>query len=59
MKTNSKFWFWLVRMLPRKLVYFSFIEVIKIASTGENNCNAARLTGMDAIQKYDEHYKIF
>jgi len=47
------FWYWLVNMLPKRLVYFSFMHVIAHATTGKHgNTIVPELTAMEAIERY-------
>lgn len=49
------FWFWLARLLPAKLVYFSFMRVMAHSTTGKyGNTIVPNLSGMDAIQRYGD-----
>ena len=49
------FWYWLVRRLPKKLVYFSFMHVMVYSTTGKyGNTIVPDLTGMDAIKRYGD-----
>ncbi len=54
MKSNEMdFWYWLVKLLPIKLVYFCFMHVMAYSTTGEySNTVVPELTGMDAIKRY-------
>ena len=59
MKNHSvrevNFWYWLVSILPKSLVYFSFMHVMAHATTGKyGNTIVPELTGMDAIDRYGE-----
>ncbi len=48
-----KFWYWLVRRLPKKLVYFSFMHVMAHSTTGKYGSTIVpELTGMDAVERY-------
>ena len=44
-----KFWYWLVRRLPKKLVYFFCMHVIAHSTTGDE---VSRLSAMDAVGRY-------
>lgn len=47
------FWFWLVRRLPKRLIYFCFMHVMAKSTTGKHgNTIVPELTGMDAIDRY-------
>ncbi len=51
------FWYWLVRQLPKKLVYFCFMHVTAHATTGEYETTVVPdITCMDAVKRYtDDH----
>ena len=51
------FWFWLVRRLPNKLLYFAFMQVMAYATTGKYGTTIVpELTGMDAAKRFmDDH----
>ena len=52
---ETNFWFWLVKHLPRKLVYFCFIHVMAYSTTGKyGNTILPELSGMDAIKRYGD-----
>ena len=47
------FWYWLVGLMPKKLVYFSFMHVMAYATTGKyGNTIVPDLAGMEAITRY-------
>jgi len=48
-----KFWYWVVGLLPKKLVYFCALHVLAYASTHEySNLEMGLICGMDAITTY-------
>ena len=52
------FWYWVVRLLPVKLVYFCFMHVMAHATTGKyGNTVVPELSGMVAVKRYadDKH----
>lgn len=50
---ETNFWFWLVRKLPKRLIYFCFMHVMAHSTTGQyGNTITPELTGMDAIDRY-------
>ncbi len=52
-------WYWLVDRLPKKLVYFCFMKVMVYATTGKyGTTEVPKLTGMEAVKRYGEGYKI-
>ena len=52
---EMNFWFWVSRLLPVKVVYFSFIHVMVHATTGKyGSTEVPELTGMDAIKRYGD-----
>ncbi len=52
-------WYWLVDRLPKKLIYFCFMKVMVHATTGKyGNTEVPNITGMEAIKRYGETYKV-
>ena len=50
---EMNFWYWLVKKLPKKLVYFCFMHVMAYSTTGKyGNTIVPELTGMNAIDRY-------
>ena len=48
-----KFWFWLVRKLPKSVVNFCFMHVMAHSTTGKySGTIVPELTGMDAVKRY-------
>lgn len=48
-----KFWYWLVHRLPKRLIYFCFMQIMAHSTTGKHgNTIVPELTGMDAIDRY-------
>ena len=48
-----KFWFWLVRKLPKSVVYFCFMHVMAHSTEGKySGTIVPELTGMDAVKRY-------
>jgi hypothetical protein len=48
-----KFWYWLVGLLPKRLVYFCFMSVMAHSTTGKyGDTIVPELTGMDAADRY-------
>jgi len=53
------FWYWLVKLLPKKLIYFCFMHVMAYATSGKYGTTVVpELTGMDAIKRYSKDNKI-
>jgi len=52
-----KLWYWLVGLLPKKLVYFCSMHVMAYSTTGKYGSTVVpELSGMDAIKRYgDDH----
>ena len=49
------FWYWIVRLMPVKLVYFCFMYVMGYATTGKYSGTVVpELTGMDAVKRYGD-----
>ena len=49
------FWYWLVGLLPKRLVYFSFMHVMAYSTTGSYSSTIVpELSGMDAIKRYGD-----
>lgn len=53
----TKFYQWLVVRLPKRLIYFSTIQLIAEVTTGEyGNTDVARLGAMDAVKRFSDLY---
>ena len=49
------FWYWVIRKLPKKMIYFSFMHVMAYATTGKyGNTVVPELSGIDAIKRYGD-----
>ncbi len=49
------FWYWIVRRLPKRLVYFCFMHVMAYCTTRKyGDTVVPELTGMDAIKRYGD-----
>lgn len=47
------FWYWVVKHLPVKLVYFSFLHVMAHSTTGKYSTTIVHeLSGMNAVWRY-------
>ena len=59
-KNNEvNFWYWLSDKLPKKLVYFSFLQVMAHSTTGQyGNTVVPELSGLDAIERYNNDFDI-
>lgn len=59
---NSKevgFWYWLVKKLPKKLLYFCFVHVMAYATMGKyGETVVPELSGMDAIKRFGDDFGI-
>lgn len=54
-----KLWYWVVRHLPKRLLYFSFMHVMAHATTGEyGSTEAPSLSGMDAIKRFGDDFNL-
>lgn len=52
-------WQWLARKLPKKLLYFCFLQVMAYATQGKyGNTKIFELTGMDAIGRFEDDFGI-
>jgi len=49
--TEVNFWYWLVRRMPKKLIYFSFLHVM-VRSEEHKTTPISEIYGMDAIKQY-------
>lgn len=50
---ETNFWYWLVRRLPKRIVYFCFMQVMVHSTTGKYGTTIVpELTGMGAIDRY-------
>ncbi|KFZ27725.1 MAG: hypothetical protein KQ78_00035 [Candidatus Izimaplasma bacterium HR2] len=53
------FWYWVVKLLPVKLVYFCFMHVMAHSTTGKYSTTVVpNLSGMDAVKRYGDDKKI-
>ena len=51
------FWFWLARRLPKSMLYFCFMQVMALVTTGKHgNTVVPDLTGMEAIKRFADDY---
>lgn len=56
---ETNFWFWLVRRLPKRIVYFCFMHVMAHSTTGKyGDTIVPELTGMDAAKRYGDDFGI-
>jgi len=47
------FWYWVVQLLPTKVIYFCFMQVMAFSTTGKYGSTVVpELTGMDAVKRY-------
>jgi len=47
------FWYFLVKLIPKKVVYFCFMHVMVYSTTGKYSSTIVpELSGMDAIKRY-------
>jgi hypothetical protein len=54
-----KIWYWVVRHLPHKLLYFCYMWVVSYATTGKYSSTVVtELTVMDAINRYSNDYNV-
>ena len=54
-----KFWYWLVRKLPKKIIYFCFMHVMAYATSGEYSKTVVPdLTCIEAIKRYSNENKM-
>lgn len=52
-KRETDFWYMIVRMLPKKLVYFCFMHVMTHSTTGKySDTVVPELSGVDAAKRY-------
>ncbi len=53
------FWFKLVRILPKKLVYFCFVHVMAQTTSGKySGTIVPELAGMDAMKRFANDHNI-
>jgi hypothetical protein len=56
---KTKFWLWLARRMPKKLIYWCAIVMIAQATSGENSkVEVSSLTAMTTLKNWDEKYHI-
>ncbi len=52
-----KFWYWIVKRIPKKIKYFCFMHIMAYSTTGKyGDTIVPELTGMDAIDRYGEDF---
>lgn len=52
---KTRRWFWLADRLPKKVVYYAAIRLIRNATTGKfQNQVVPELTAMDALKRWEE-----
>lgn len=50
-----KFYYWIVDLLPKTIIYFCFMRVMAYSTTGRyGETIVPELTGMDAIKRYGD-----
>lgn len=50
-----KRWYWIVNLLPKKLIYFCFLHVMAYATAGKySGTIIPELAGMEAIKRYGD-----
>lgn len=53
------FWLWIVKRLPKRVVYFCFLHVMSYATSGKySGTIVPELSGMDAIDRYGKDHNI-
>ncbi len=63
MKSNMsvkevKFWYWIVNLLPKRIIYFCFMHVMAYSTTGKYGKTVVPdLSGMEAIKRYENAMK--
>lgn len=56
---ESSLWYWVVRLLPKKLIYFCFMKVMAHATTGKyGDTVVPQLTGVEAAQRFGNDFGI-
>lgn len=57
---KEEFWHWLVRKLPKKLVYFCGVRVLVHSTTGKHSSTVVPdLTAIDALKRYGDDYNVY
>ena len=58
-RREENFWRFLVKILPKKLMYFSYIDVVAYATTGKYSSTVVpELSAMDAVKRYGDDKNI-
>lgn len=53
------FWFWIVKHLPKKIIYFATMHLGSLCTTGEfSSTIVPDLTLMDAVSRYHDNYMV-
>ena len=54
------FWYWVVSLLPKKLVYFCYMHVFAYSTTGDyGDSYVTDMTAMEIINRYANDNKIY
>lgn len=54
-----KFWYWFVRKLPKKILYFCSMQVILHSTSGKySGTIVPELTGMEAVKRFGNDFKV-
>lgn len=53
MRYSDKVWYWIVKRLPHKIIYYCCLRMLVHATTNEySNTEVMKLTAIEAIKRY-------
>lgn len=53
------FYFWLVKKLPKRILYFCFVQVVSETTTGiYSKTVVPDLKAMDALKRFEEKHRL-
>jgi hypothetical protein len=54
-KRSDQFFLWLARHLPKRLIMWSYVDVVAVATTGKySNTVVPELTAVDAFKRWSD-----
>jgi len=57
-KSAIDMWFYIVRLLPRHVLYFSYLHILAHSTTGKyKDTNTTEITAMGALKRWSDDSK--
>jgi len=51
-------WYYIVRLLPKRALYFSYLHILAHSTTGKyGNTNTAEIPAIEALKRWSDDYK--